>query len=146
MTDSKVPVQPLKKRDLSDALGGTRLHYAVELPSHVPYAAVFTTEYWSEVAKDHLRPGFLIDVTPTDQTWFAQLYVRDASDTGAVVAELFRRDFEGASTMAELDEYEAEHIDNVGWCVVNKRTGKREAEGLKTKQAAAGWIASRKGR
>lgn len=146
MTDNKVPVQPLKKRDLSDAVGGTRLHYAIELPSHVPYAAVFTTAYWSEVAKDHLRPGFLIDVTPTDHTWFAQLYVRDASDTGAVVAELFRRDFEGASTMAERDEYDIEHVDNVGFFVVNKRTRARETDSLKTRQAAAGWIASRKGR
>lgn len=145
MTDTKVPAQPIKEGDLRE-VEIARVRYAITVPSSVPYEALLSTEYWSVVAKNKLRPGFMVEAAPADGSWLALLYVRDATDTGAVVAEVWRKDFDGAGTIAELDDYEAEHIDNVGWCVVNKRTGKRETEGLKTKQAAAGWIASRKGR
>jgi hypothetical protein len=98
-------------------------------------------EYWSHVARD-LKINDKLEVLAEDGTWYAELLVRDVSQTGARVSVLMHLPLEAEDIAAPRSDLEAKHHPSVRWTVVRKADKKRLAENLADKQAALQWIAN----
>lgn len=78
--------------------------WAVALEAGTPYEEVFKPEFWSNVTvARNMKIGDEIKLFPDEGHYFARLYIRDVGRMWAKVAELYKKDFDGAQTTAGED-------------------------------------------
>lgn len=100
--------------------------------------------FWAHVAKQ-LRAGDRIEVVAKDGAWFAELFVRSASDNGAKVAVLRAVKLTEEVLAVESEDYEIKYRGNAKWSVVRKSDKAVLADGQETKEQAAEWLADHLG-
>lgn len=77
-------------------------------------------EYWAHVSKT-LKQGDRIEVTDAGNAWFAELFVRSASDNGAKVVVLRSQVFDTPAPKADDGQpFEVKHRGGAGWSVIRK--------------------------
>src|SRR5215210_7626173 len=99
--DPPKPKASLPIRDLAEAEGARNTWQAV-CPHSTPYEHLLTQpDIWSHVGNKLGNDDF-IEVHAEDRSWLALLVVREASQTGSLVAEIWRVHFDKhASLMNE---------------------------------------------
>lgn len=99
---------------------------------------VLKPEYWASVA-GRCRPFDRIEVTPEDNTWWAELMVRDVG-TKTVTVQLMRKvEFKQTEIpSAQSLPYEVDFTPGSKWRVIRKADRAVISEGHLTKEAAFG--------
>jgi len=139
MTDTPKFILP-KPSELQDAAEARRTHIW-SCPDNIPYDKLLEPLTWSNIGHSRFGDGDKLCVMAADKTWYAELIVRDASQSGVVMGELFHVRFDKPASVLASANLRAEHRGSaLDWCVVNVDTKKNEVEGLKTKAAAEAWI------
>lgn len=118
----------------------SRIVYKLTLGSGQEYASLFKPETWAHLAAE-LPQGTIIEVSPEDGSWWAELLVRASSKLEVIVGELRRVTFDEIKPRDE-SEYEivfagpkAKHR------VIRKADKAVMVEGLMKAQAEA-WVKS----
>lgn len=139
----KVPVQPLhpQRKILAEQ---ARNAWRVVPADGVKLEDMLAPGYWAHVAKD-LQIGDKIEAVSEDNSQYAELLVRDVSHTGARVAVLMVKTFEGDDLPVGASGLVPQFNNALQWTVVRAKDRKRMAENLPNREAAQRWIADNPG-
>lgn len=94
-------------------------------------------EYWMHVAKT-IRVGDRLEVTASDGSWFAELYVR--ASNGASIAVHVMRHIEFPLANIILEDVEVKHRGDKGWSVIRKADKKVLFEKGQVREDAERWL------
>jgi hypothetical protein len=106
----------------------------------LPLAEILKPSYWVHTAV-MLRPGNIVEVAPTDMSWFAELYVRSAGANEVRVALLRHVEFDKPQTAVDTDECEIKFAGGAKWRVMRKADKAVLSENHQTREQAEAWLA-----
>lgn len=122
----------------------TRVVYSATPDAGTKLADVLIPTYWAHVAKQ-FAANTRIEAIPADNTWFAELIVRNKGPEGVTVAVLRYTDFNEVQASAKPEAgagaFRIGHTSSDKWRVVRLADKTVVASGFDTRAAAETWLA-----